>query len=108
MAAVTQLKSVYDGMRNFLAGFGDPAKDKSAAQRFVLELIDPEQLNAAYRGDWLCRKIIDVPAFDSCRAWRDWHADDDEIELIEECEKDLGIQRKLMQAMSKARLFGGE
>lgn len=107
MAVVHQLRSVYDGMRNFLAGFGDPTKDKAAAQRFVLELLDPEQLNAAYRGDWLCRKIIDVPAFDSCRAWREWHADDDEIELIEEAEKNLGIQRKLMGGMSKARLFGG-
>jgi uncharacterized protein len=107
MAVVTQLRSVYDGMRNFLAGFGDPAKDKSAAQRFVLELLDMEQLNAAYRGDWLCRKIIDVPAFDSCRAWREWKAEPGQIEDIEECEKNLGIQRKLMQAMSKARLFGG-
>jgi hypothetical protein len=94
-------------MRNFLAGFGDPAKDKSASQRFVLDLLDAEQLHAAYRGDWLCRKIVDVPAFDSCRAWREWHADPDQIEAIEECEKDLGIQRKLMAAQSKARLFGG-
>jgi uncharacterized protein len=107
MAVVTQLRSVYDGMRNFLAGFGDPLKDKSASQRFVLELVDMEQLNAAYRGDWLCRKIVDIPAFDSCRAWREWHAEDDEIELIEEEEKNLGIQRKLMAAQSKARLFGG-
>ena len=106
-AVVTQLRNVYDGMRNFLAGFGDPSKDKATAQRFVLELLDPEQLQAAYRGDWLCRKIVDIPAFDSCRAWREWQAEPDEIEMIEECEKDLGIQRKLMQGMSKARLFGG-
>lgn len=107
MAVVQKLGAVYDGMRNFLAGFGDPAKDKSASQRFVLELLDVEQLQAAYRSDWLCRKIIDVPAFDSCRAWREWKAEPDQIEKIEECEKNLGIQRKLMQATSKARLFGG-
>ena len=94
-------------MRNFLAGFGDPSRDKSAAQRFVLDLLDQEQLSAAYRGDWLARKIVDVPAFDSCRAWRTWEADNDQIEKIEECEKALGLQRKLMQALIKARLFGG-
>ena len=96
-----------DSMRNFLAGFGDPSRDKSAAQRFVLDLLDQEQLSAAYRGDWLARKIVDVPAFDSCRAWRTWEADNDQIEKLEECEKALGLQRKLMQALIKARLFGG-
>lgn len=94
-------------MRNFLSGFGDPTKDKSASQRFVLELMDQEQLMAAYRGDWLSRKICDVPAFDSCRAWRSWEAENDQIEKLEEVEKKLGLQRKLMQAMTRARLFGG-
>ena len=53
----------------------------------LLDLLDQEQLQSAYRGDWLCRKIIDVPAFDSCRTWRDWHADNDQIEKIEEAER---------------------
>ena len=65
MASIVRIR---DSFINFLSGFGDPAKDKSASQRFVCDLLDQEQLMAAYRSDWLSRKICDVPAFDSCRA----------------------------------------
>jgi uncharacterized protein len=97
----------FDSMRNFIAGFGIPGRDKAASQRFVLDLLDQEQLQSAYRGDWLSRKVVDIPAFDSCRAWRQWEAENEQIEKLEECEKALGIQRKLMQALMRARLFGG-
>ena len=73
----------------------------------MLNLLDPEQLHNAYRGDWIARKVCDIPPFDACRAWREWHAEQDQIEKIEKAEADFGIQRKLMWAMSKARLYGG-
>jgi uncharacterized protein len=50
---------------------------------------------------------VDVPAFDSCRAWRQWEAENAQIGKIEDLERELGLQRKLMQALSKSRLFGG-
>jgi uncharacterized protein len=96
-----------DSFKNLIAGFGVPGRDKAMSQRFVLNLLDPEQLTAAYRGDWVARKICDVPPFDACRAWREWQAEDDQIEAIEEAEREFGLQRKLMWAMSKARLYGG-
>ena len=96
-----------DGFRNLIAGFGVPGRDKLTAQRFVLTLLDPEQLNCAYRGDWVARKICDIPPFDACRAWREWQAEQDQIEQIEKAERDFGIQRKLMWALTKARLYGG-
>ena len=92
MTAALYKLPFYDSMRNFLASFGT-SRDKAAAQRFVLELLDPEQLTAAYRGDWLCRKIVDIPAFDSCRAWRQWEADNDQIGKIEDVEREIGLQR---------------
>jgi phage-related protein (TIGR01555 family) len=96
-----------DSFKNLIAGFGVPGRDKTTAQRFVLNLLDPEQLHAAYRGDWLSRKIVDTPPFDACRAWREWQAEQDQIEKIEKAETDFGLQRKLMWALSKARLYGG-
>lgn len=96
-----------DSFKNLLAGFGVPGRDKAVHQRFVLNLLDPEQLHNAYRGDWIARKIIDIPPFDACRAWREWQAEQDQIEKIEKAEADLGIQRKLIEAMTKARLYGG-
>jgi phage-related protein (TIGR01555 family) len=96
-----------DSFKNLLAGFGVPGRDKAMSQRFVLNLIDPRQLTDAYRGDWIARKVCDVPPFDACRAWREWQAEQDQVEKIEEAEREFGLQRKLMWAMSKARLFGG-
>ena len=80
---------------------------QSDAQRFVLNLLDPSQLDAAYRGDWIARKVCDIPPFDACRAWREWQAEQDQIEAIEKAERELGLQQKLMWAMTKARLYGG-
>ena len=111
MASIVQFPRIrfpfYDLFKNLLAGFGVPGRDKATAQQFVLNLLNPEQLTNAYRGDWVSRKICDVPPFDACRAWREWHADSDQVEKIEEAEKEFGLQRKLMWTMSKARLFGG-
>jgi len=99
---------MYDTMRNVLAGFGVLGRDKAMSQRFILTLLNPEELTAAYRGDWLARKIVEIPAFDSCRAWRDWEGlDENQVEDLEGAERAFGLQRKLMEAMAKARLFGG-
>jgi uncharacterized protein len=96
-----------DSFKNLIAGFGVPGRDKVTAQRFVLNLLDPEQLHNAYRGDWVARKVCDIPPFDACRAWREWQAEQDQIEKIEKAEREYGLQRKLMWALSKARLYGG-
>ncbi|MCO5085141.1 MAG: DUF1073 domain-containing protein [Rhizobiaceae bacterium] len=69
-------------------------------------LTDLDLLNA-YRGSWLPRKIVDIPALDSTRKWRDWQAEADQIEKIEEEEKRLGLKAKVYEARVKARLFGG-
>jgi phage-related protein (TIGR01555 family) len=82
-------------------------RDKAASQIFTLDILSQMELEKAYRGDWLARKIVDIPAFDSCRAWRSWQADQDQIEKLEEAERAFGIQRKVMDAMVKARLYGG-
>lgn len=96
-----------DSFRNFLAGFNVFGRDKAHHQEPYLQLLTPRDLANLYRGDWLARKIIDVPAFDACRAWRQWQADTDQIEKLEEEERKFGLQRKLMFALTRARLYGG-
>jgi uncharacterized protein len=98
---------VFDSFRNFLAGLGVTGRDKVASQLFVCDVLPPDQLEAAYRGDWIARKVVDIPAFDACRAWRAWKADQNQIEKIEETERAFNLQFKLMQAMARARLYGG-
>jgi hypothetical protein len=96
-----------DSFRNFLAGFNVFGRDKALHQEPFLWILNPQQLSDLYRGDWMARKIIDIPAFDACRAWRQWQAETDQIEQLEEEERKFGIQRKLMFALTRARLYGG-
>ena len=100
---------LYDTFENLLAGLGVVGRDKVMSQRAILNEItyDMRTLEALYRSDWLSRKIVDVPAFDACRAWRSWQAEQDQIEQLEAAERSFGLQKKLLEAMTKARLYGG-
>jgi phage-related protein (TIGR01555 family) len=100
------LQFVRDGLASAIAGLGTE-RDKAASVYYTDPFIDVQQLVAAYRGSWLPRKIIDIPALDSCRAWRSWQAKNDQIERIEAEEARLGVQGKVLEARKKARLFGG-
>lgn len=82
-------------------------RDKAATVFYTNPVLTDEQALAAYRGSWLPRKIVDIPALDSCRKWRDWQADNAQIELIEAEENRLNYKGKVLEALTKARLFGG-
>lgn len=97
---------IFDTLTNVVAGlFG--SKDKLAQDRFGFFAQDRQQLEAAYRGDWISRKVIDVPPFDMTREWRDWQADKPQIAAIEAEEERLGVQQKVNRALRLARLYGG-
>lgn len=82
-------------------------RDKASTVFYTHPTMTDEQALAAYRGSWLPRKIVDIPALDSCRKWRDWQAKNAEIELIEAEENRLNVKGKILEALTKARLFGG-
>jgi phage-related protein (TIGR01555 family) len=95
-----------DSLTNLVSRMGTPA-DKAAHGVYGLTLLtDPEIMNA-YRGAWLPRKIVDIPAMDSCRKWRNWQAEADQIETIEAEENRLNVRGKVLEARIKARLWGG-
>lgn len=95
-----------DSLVNLVTGMGT-GKDKSTATQFAFNPINQQQAEAAYRGDWVSRKIVDIPAYDATREWRQWQAEKADISDLEETEKNLQIQLKIMNAMRKARLYGG-
>lgn len=103
MAVVRYLS---DKLKNLVANLGTD-RDKASGTFYACPLVTDEHLINAYRGAWLPRKIVDVPALDACRKWRNWQATADQIELVEAEEKRLGIKGKILEAMIKARLFGG-
>jgi phage-related protein (TIGR01555 family) len=96
-----------DSFVNLLSGLGVSGRDKAAAQQYANTLLTQPQLELAYRGDWIARKVVDIPANDSTRAWRSWEADEGDIEALEDAEKGLKLQNKLQYAMKRARLYGG-
>lgn len=95
-----------DTLVNLMTGMGTE-KDKLAGTVFGYSEIGKAQLDAAYRGDWISRKIVNIPAYDAFREWRGWQADAKDITAIEEVEKALKIQRKAMLALQRGRLYGG-
>jgi uncharacterized protein len=103
---VSMAREYYDSFENFIAGLGG-WKDKSTHQHWSLTLLTPRDLELAFRGDWVARKIITTPAFDACRAWRSWEATQKQKKVLEDAEKHFGYQLKLMMALERARLYGG-
>lgn len=103
MGKLAQFK---DGLVNLVANLGTP-RDKAASSFYGLPLLADADAHNAYRGTWLARKVIDIPAMDSCRKWRGWSADQHQISAIEAEEKRLDLQQKLLAAMTRARLAGG-
>lgn len=99
--------SIKDTLVSLTGKLGLIGQDKAAGVVFAYTPLTPDQLINAYRGSWLSRKIVDVPAQDTFRKWRDWQADETQIELLEAEEKRLGLKAKLRDTMRKARLFGG-
>lgn len=96
-----------DGMQSLVNGLGIVGQDKAASTVYTLPLWTDDDLMTMYRGAWLPKKIVNIPAFDSMRRWRAWQASKADIELIENEEKRLMVKQKLLEVLIKARLFGG-
>lgn len=99
-------RRILDGLTNALTGTGTTA-DPRRANVYTFCPMDQQQIEAAYRGSGLMRKVIDIPAFDMVREWRDWQADNEQIEKLEAEERRLGIQAKVLMAEVLRGLGGG-
>lgn len=100
------LTKVSDGLQSLVSGLGT-SRDKGASLFYTAPAWNDQQLTDAYRSAWLPRKIVNIPAFDSCRRWRSWQAAEDLIEKIEAEEGRLNLKAKMLEVLIKARLYGG-
>jgi len=103
---VMQMRVVNDSLANLVSGMGT-ARDKTMHTMFALDALQRDQLENAYRGDWIARKVVDIPAQDATREWRNWQADSNDITALEGLEKIFSIQNKVKRLLQKARLYGG-
>jgi uncharacterized protein len=99
----------FDSFRSLLTGLGIPGRDKVMSLSPSRDTLtyNMSELENLYRGNWLAKKIVDIPAFDCTRSWRSWDAEQDQVEKLEDAEREFGLQRKMLDAMIKSRLYGG-
>lgn len=96
-----------DSLTNLATGMGIAGKDKSVSTVFAFAEMPKQQLDMAFRGDWVARKAVDIPAKDATREWRAWMSDKKDIGILEEHEKKHNIQRKTYGGLLRGRLYGG-
>lgn len=105
-AGMIPRSSMFDSLQNFVSGLGT-SKDKSTSTDFLYTEMDVNQLEQAYRSDWVARKIVNIPAEDATREWRKWDIDKDDIATLEKAESKLFLRSKVLSAIKKGRLYGG-
>lgn len=104
--AASILRRMADGLTNVLSGLGTTS-DVRVANFYNFVPLSQDQIEAAYRSSGLMRKVVDIPAFDMVREWRDWQAEADQIEKLEAEEKRLRLPQKIILAEIMRGLGGG-
>ncbi len=95
-----------DSLQNLVSGLGT-RKDKNVFAQYAFAPLQKDQLDAAFRSDWVARKGVVIPAADSTREWRSWKAAQNQIEALEATETRLNYRDKVKWATIKGRLYGG-
>jgi phage-related protein (TIGR01555 family) len=100
-----------DGYSNPLARLGMDQPNVLAASRYTTENItqDRELLKALYRGSWLAKKIVDIPAEDMTKNWYKLKSQIDPacVDQLKALEMRHGIKDEMTTGLKWARLFGG-
>jgi phage-related protein (TIGR01555 family) len=99
-------RRVGDSLASLMSGSGTTV-DPRTGYRWLLQSMPDIEIEAAYCGSWLMKKIVDLPAYDMTRAWRDWQAEDDQIAKIEAEEQRLRVKEKIRMGIILGRLGGG-
>jgi phage-related protein (TIGR01555 family) len=96
-----------DKLINALTGTGT-GRDVRTANTYVSRPLTQAEIAAAYSGSGLMRKIVQIPALDMVREWRDWTGlDDTQAAAVFDEEKRLGLRQKVRQAEVLRDMGGG-
>ena len=103
---MNMLQLTLDSFKNFIANL-NTGRDKQSGGEYSLLTLTDNQLSDIYRTSWMGRKVVDIPAQDATRKWREWQADADQIEVLKAEEKRLLLPQKVKLAIQQGRLYGG-
>jgi phage-related protein (TIGR01555 family) len=95
-----------DSFRNLITGAGT-SRDARTGNAYATRCLTQFEIDAAYRGSGLMRKIIQIPALDMVREWREWKLEADQIKLVEAEESRLGLRQKIRTVEVLRGLGGG-
>lgn len=97
---------VNDGLTNLISGLGTD-RDKASSSYYGVSIdLSNAEISSAYRDAPLAKKIVNIPAIDAVREWREWQANAQQISLIEAEEKRLKLQALVAKVKKWARLRG--
>lgn len=95
---------IADGLQSLATRLGT-SSDKAATVSYAVNMLDDQQLEAAFRTSWIMRKVVTIPAMDAVRKWREWSGEGaKEIEGLEDA---FRVRSKINEAKWKGRLYGG-
>lgn len=102
----SQLPARYfgDGVTEAIQSAASPMQQFGGA---MTRMFGPQLAYAAYLDSGMMQRVIELPANDRVREWRDWQAEADQIELLEAEEKRLGLIAKIKTAEILRGLGGG-
>lgn len=100
------LRNITDGLVNLVANLRTK-RDKQSASQYVNRDFTHYDLLTMYRNSWLASAVVDYPAEDTTRKWRNWRAEADQISKIEAEEIRLDLKAKVQEALKVSRLYGG-
>lgn len=107
-ALARTVRPVSDGLENVAAGLGTNRDKRSYSQYSLNTAMNRLELENMFRSSWLAGKIVNVPAEDMTREWRQIKFDgSEESDTLELAEKRLNVRAKFTDAIRWARLYGG-
>lgn len=93
-----------DSLTNVVANLGTQ-RDKRSHSQFGFSFVTQWQLEAAYQGNFLARRIVDVPNEDALREWRTFNGEEAKKIALEE--KRVGLQDIFLNGSNWSDLYGG-
>lgn len=98
---------LWDSLTNAITGAGT-RRDPRSSSTYAIVPLTQHDIEAAYRGSGLMRKIVQIPALDMVREWRDWTGlDADQLSKVYDAETRFALRQKVKQAEVLRGLGGG-
>lgn len=98
---------IADNLINAMSGTGT-GRDVRSAYAYTSRPLTQHEIASAYSGSGLMRKIVQIPALDVVREWRDWTGlDDKQTAAVWDEERRLGLRQKVRQAEVLRGMGGG-